>query len=229
MQIERNAPNFNPGALTDFYTAVQQAISDYLMNYVATCIPVEVVAVNKENNQFVTVKPVLQSMEMNGQILPITEQNYYTNIPMMTMFGNSCEISFNVSPGDKGLLIACKFDIGNYKQTQTTATKPSRRRFSFSDGFFLPLNFQQKSEGVIVRNGETVLNLLPESITMTTKTVEVNADTATVNAQAVQLGGAGGEAIARVGDSVEVNVTSGSSAGTWSGTITSGSGVTTSK
>lgn len=231
MPIERNAPSFNPGALTDFYTAVQQAIADYLGDYVSTCIPVEVVSVptntetGETNNQLVNVKPVLQNTLMNGTVLPITDNDIYYNIPMMTLFGNQCEISFEVSPGDKGLLIASKYDISNYKSFHTTTDKPTLRKFSFSDGFFLPLDFQQKQTGIILRNGETVLNILPEEVTITTKTINATAETATITAQAVNLGGEGGADIARVGDTVSVNVESGSSAGTWSGTITSGSSV----
>lgn len=228
MLTGNNAPSFNPGALDSTYAAMEQIIADYLTNYLCTCIPVEVDSISEttaEGQQFVNVKPVLRNRMMNGQFLPITQNTVYYNIPMMTLFGNQCEISFQVSAGDKGLLIAAKHDISQYKETQQTADIPTKRMFSFSDGFFLPLDFQNKQEGVIVRNGETVLNLLPESITMTTKTVQVNAETATVTAQAVNLGGEGGQGIARLGDTVSVDVTSGSSAGTWSGTITSASSV----
>ena len=51
--------------------------------------------------------------------------------------------------------------------------------------------------------------------------VAVTAPTVTLSAQCA-IGGAGGAAIARVGDAVEVHVGGGSSSGTWSGTITSG-------
>lgn len=56
--------------------------------------------------------------------------------------------------------------------------------------------------------------------------VNLNANNVNIDA-AVSNIGVGGNNIARVGDSVEVNVGSGSSSGTWSGTITSG-GVNTS-
>lgn len=246
MLTEKNAPSFNPGALSDFYAAVQQAIADYLGDYVSTCIPVEVVSIpvdtetGEPNNQLVNVQPVLQNTMMNGTVLPITSNDTYYNIPMMTLFGNQCEISFQVSPGDKGLLIASKYDISNYKNIHAATDKPTLRTFSFSDGFFLPLDFQQKQNGIILRNGETVLNILPESITINTKSIDVTAQTATVKAeetvtietqtatitaQAVNLGGEAGVGIARIGDQVSVDVQAGSSAGTWTGTITSGSTV----
>lgn len=57
----------------------------------------------------------------------------------------------------------------------------------------------------------------------TTEAVNVSAQSATVTADSVSLGGAGGAGVARVGDAVSVTVASGSSAGTWTGTITAGS------
>lgn len=54
------------------------------------------------------------------------------------------------------------------------------------------------------------------------KSLVIKADAVQINGESVSLAG-GGPAVARAGDSVSVNVLSGSSAGTWSGTITSGS------
>lgn len=254
-----NFPNTNPSAYSDPFTAINQIIQSYLADYVFTCIPVEVVALNADN-RFVNLKPILQNKLTTGEIIPITDDDIYYNVPMMTIFGNGCEISILTSTGDRGLLIGSKYDISNYKKTHEVSPVGSSRTFSFSDGFFLPLDFQTKQDGVIVRNQNTVLHLLPESITMTTtqltahaqqvvvnaETVEVNATTATTNAesvavnaktvslgngqagQAISIGGGGGKGLARVGDTIEVEVLSGSSAGTWQGVITSGSGVATS-
>lgn len=60
-----------------------------------------------------------------------------------------------------------------------------------------------------------------DSVSVKAKTATVDAETTTVNGK-VNLAG-GGQGVARLGDAVQVNVTSGSSAGTWSGTITSAS------
>lgn len=55
----------------------------------------------------------------------------------------------------------------------------------------------------------------------TSGSANVKASSVNVDASVTNLG-VGGNKIARIGDSVQVNVTSGSSSGTWSGTITSG-------
>ena len=74
------------------------------------------------------------------------------------------------------------------------------------------------------------INITGDALVINCKTAEVNAETsATVNSPAVNLGGEGGLGVARLGDAVEVNVTSGSSAGTWSGTITAASSIVKAK
>lgn len=68
-----------------------------------------------------------------------------------------------------------------------------------------------------------ILNVKAAQAINVTSTGPVNVTAPTITLSGTcAIGGAGGPAIARVGDSVQVNVTSGSSAGTWSGTITSG-------
>lgn len=90
---------------------------------------------------------------------------------------------------------------------------------------------------MILRNNQTQIdlqdgqiNITGDTLVINCKTAEVNAETsATVNSPAVNLGGEGGQGVARLGDAVEVNVTSGSSAGTWSGTITAASSIVKAK
>ncbi|MCH5202385.1 MAG: hypothetical protein J1F17_04175 [Oscillospiraceae bacterium] len=225
--MKTRTPNFNPGAISNDFAAIQEIIKQYLNDYLFTCTFVKVVGVG-ENSQFVNVQPVIQNVATNGEIIPLSDGDIIYNVPMLTMYGDNCEISLNAAIGDLGLIIACRQDISKFKQTKQAASIGSRRMFSFSDGVYLPLSFNARQPGVIVKNGDSVLHILPESITMTTKTVTVNSDTATVNAGTVNLGGEGGKGIARIDDTVEVNVTSGSSAGTWTGKITSGSGVSSS-
>lgn len=84
-------------------------------------------------------------------------------------------------------------------------------------------------------SGTTAVNVNTQTAAVTAKTLNVEADTAaikaktaTVDAETTTVNGkvnlaGGGQPVARLGDAVQVNVTSGSSAGTWSGTITAGS------
>lgn len=199
-------PNTNLGAYDNDYLAINEYIKGY-MRGIDTCIPVEVVSIPKNlqgqpNTAFVNVKPLLQNTTTDGEVLPITDKDLYYNIPMMTLRGNNCSVEFLASVGDKGLLIASKRGITKYKEVKRVCPA-SLRSFSFSDGFFLPLDFVQKQDGVRITNGTTSIVLMPESIDITTKTINVNAETANITSTAINLGGEGGVGIARIGDSVE--------------------------
>ena len=100
--------------------------------------------------------------------------------------------------------------------------------------FKAPATMNQTAQTINV-SGTTAVNVNTQTAAVTAKTLNVEADTAaikaktaTVDAQTTTVNGkvnlaGGGQPVARLGDAVQVNVTSGSSAGTWSGTITAGS------
>lgn len=223
--MSSNYPNFNPASLSDLFSAIQEIVKQYLNDYLFTCTFVEVDSLG-ENNAFVNVKPVIKNLNTKKEDIPITDDDIIYNVPMMTLFGGKCEISFIPEKGDIGFLIACKQDISVFKKDKKESKIGSLRQFSFSDGVFIPLDFKEKKEGIVIRNEDSVLNILPESITIKTKDMIANVDTATINAQSVNLGGEGGKGVARLGDSVQVVVSSGSSSGTWNGVITSASETT---
>lgn len=218
-----NFPNINPSSLDNPFSAIEEVIKQYLNNYLFTCSFVEVVGVSGDNN-FVNVKPVIQNITTTGVPIQITNNDTIYNVPMMSLFGGAnMQISFVSSVGDKGILIACKQDISNFKQSGSVSPVASLRQFSNSDGVFLPLFFQNKQNGIVLKNGDTLLNILEDSVIVNSSKVSVVADEATISASKVALGADGGLGVARLGDQVEVEVKSGSSAGKWVGTITTGS------
>lgn len=236
MQQKANYPNYNLSAGEVEYAGEMQKIASYLFNNVDTVQPVEVVSVAQSEqgqNVYVNVKPVLQQNTTTGADIPITDADIIYNVPLMMFYGNGCEFSFTVTAGDKGLLIASKFDISVYKKLKKTAPLGGLKMFRFNSSFYLPFDFAPHGNNIVIRNQDTKIEVMPKSIIITTTDATINASnsivattkTATINAQEVNLGGTGGQPIARVGDAVQVNVTSGSSAGTWSGTITAGSSV----
>lgn len=90
------------------------------------------------------------------------------------------------------------------------------------------LRFKELNEGEVaiyddsgnlihLKNGGNLELNAPQSVTVKTKTAIVLADS-------VDLGGSGGSGVACINDAVEVEVTSGSSAGKWTGKITTASG-----
>lgn len=203
-------PSYSPAQLEGLFDIFALFVRQYLGAWVATLQPVEIVSVG-ESNRFVNVKPLIEQYDSTNKLISITEADIIYNIPVMHLFGANGEMSFNPAAGDKGLLIAGNFDISNYKKMQNTSPVGSSRSFNWSDGFFLPVSFRDTEDGLFFRNNESSVKILPELISIIAKTVN--------------LGGDGGSGVARLGDEVTVEVTSGSSAGTWKGTITSASEV----
>lgn len=211
MSYNKVVPNYTPVQLVSGLRGREFNLQSYLNMFVSTCIPVEIVAVKDE---LVDVKPLLQAVTTSDQVLDV--RTVYYNIPVLRFKGADIEISFSLSAGDIGFLIACKYDISEFKRKHAQAKVPTSRSFSFSDGVFLPVDFYNPSaDGIVIRNKDTVLNILEDSVKINTKSVNVVAETATIQANSVNLGGESGQGVARIGDTVDLH----------SGIITSGSSV----
>lgn len=232
--MKNNIPSFNPANLDDAWGALEQIIHDYLMNNLWTVSIVEVSAVNEDNT--IDVRPVIRLQTTLGAVLP--QQEPIFNVPIFVLKGGNCEISLPVAVGDKGLLLACKYDPSLYFMAHSPSTAASNQLFSLSNGVFLPLDFGYTPSGIMIRNGSTKVNvqekqiileagendqtsslvLGPSSLTGTIQgSVIIKAENATIEANEVNLGASGGVGVARIGDSVVV--------GGVTGQITSGSAI----
>lgn len=199
MALSRNnTPNVQQNALNDEFAALQAILRSYLASNVGTVLAVEVVAVK---GAYVDVKSVTQRQTTSGETI---ENMVIYNIPVMSIVGADIEISLNVAVGNKGLLIANKWDISNYKRTHTTAKIGSGRTFDYSDGFFLPLDFGNVFDGINLKKGNTSLQITENSVNITTETANITATQVDINASAVNIGGDGGQGVARIGDSVDL-------------------------
>ncbi len=217
-----NIPAYNPAELQTDTGVLQLFLRQYLNANLGTVQPVSVAAVS-EDNAFVDVLPLIRQINTQNGEIPITADNTIHKIPVMKFEGNGCRISYVPAAGDIGLLIACKFDITNFKNTKAQSTVGSLRQFNWADGFFLPLSFNSAGEGLVISNLETTVTLLPDAVNIKTTAVNIEAETANITAGVVNLGGEGGRGVARIGDAVEVNPN------THQGTITAGSATVFSK
>ena len=176
--MSNNIPAYNPAELQTDTGVLQLFLRQYLNSFLGTVQPVEVAAVS-EDNAFVDVLPLIRQINTQNEEIPITADNTLYKIPVMKFEGNGCKITYKPAAGDVGLLIACKFDITNFKNAKTQSAVGSLRQFNWADGFFLPISFNSAGD--------------------------ITADTANVTAVKVNLGGEGGKGVARIGDAVEVN------------------------
>lgn len=130
-------------------------------------------------------------------------------------------MSYNLPPGCLCLYAQVGGDGGNLVVLPDRSQDRVRDLAEGEVAFFNPLT---KSRTVYRQDG--TLEIVTEGnaghLSVTVKgNVSLSAQQVDIDAAVTNIG-VGGQAIARVGDSVEVNVVGGSSAGTHSGTITSG-------
>jgi hypothetical protein len=134
------------------------AIFANMMRGIDTIIPAEII--NYKNN-LCDVKILLQEITTNNEII---ENPIIYNIPVMMLFGGGCQITFQLKADDKGLLLASKQNIQNYKDTKTATPITNTRNFKFENSFFLPVDFNSVGDGIILKNNETVINILDGEI-----------------------------------------------------------------
>ena len=216
--IKNKIPNFRATYREGDFNAFMDMIESYLGLYVMTCIPVVVVSFDKG---FASVKPVLIRTNSTGEEIEITDKDKVYNIPVMKLSANGWKFNFNVKEGDFGLLICSKYDTSNFKKNHKESVVKSRRMFSVSDGFFLPLDWDEESEeGFVIEKEDTSLILKSDGVTIKGSTVNVEAETANINADKVDVKGDSvdvkGDSVNVVADSVDVdseNVNIGSGTG----------------
>ena len=124
--MSNNIPAYNPAELQTDTGVLQLFLRQYLNSFLGTVQPVEVAAVS-EDNAFVDVLPLIRQINTQNEEIPITADNTLYKIPVMKFEGNGCKITYKPAAGDIGLLIACKFDITNFKNTKAQSAKSGLR------------------------------------------------------------------------------------------------------
>ena len=121
----------NPATLDDVWLAFTEVVENYARDNIAT---VDIVEVTEVKANCVSVKPLLYNTTTAGEKIPITEADIIHNVPVMMLGASAMQINFKLAPGDRGLLLACKYDIANYKRDR-------RRRLQAKEFLILPLLF----------------------------------------------------------------------------------------
>lgn len=163
----------NPAALSTPFGIFDLMLRQYFASRLAVMQPVEVVAVN---GTLANVRPVIARFDTNGQKINITDNDIIPNIPIVQPFTAKGTVRINVEPGDKGLLFAGNFDTSNYKQAHGSTTVGSARQFNWSDGFFMPVDFQSLPEGVLIQSGASEIKAKDGEISVTTTKLKIKAD-----------------------------------------------------
>lgn len=217
---------------------VVRSILDREFEYVHTAMPGIVISTsNYESEGLVDIQLAVNRVftdNVEYEIKPLYD------VPVVLLHGGGGIITVPVKTGDTVMVMFSERSIAEWLGSDGSAptTPLDKRRFSLSDAIAIPGLFTTKNgltpnpDDVQIRFGTTSISLRNNNgnIDINTESnvnitaggnAEVTATNVNVHASETNLGD-GGQQIARVGDSVEVSITSGSSSGTWSGTITSG-------
>lgn len=183
----------------------------------ATAMLVLVKAVHPATDPL-TAPPTIDMQPMVHQINGLDQvepHGVIYGVPCFRLGRGNCAVIMDPKVGDIGLAIFASHDISTVKATGKVGPPGSRRRFDWADALY----FGAFLSGTITRYiqfTDSAINVVdPTAINVTAPTVTVNASTkAVVNSPEVDLGGTGGAAVARVGDTVNLStglITSGSS------------------
>lgn len=163
----------NPATLSTPFGIFDQALRQYFGSRLAVLQPVEVVTVN---GSFANVRPVIAHFDTDGNPITITDNDIIPNVPIVQPFTSNGRLQLKVAPGDKGLLFGGNWDISKYKQSHSATTVASGRQFSWSDGFFMPVDFQSLPDGVLLQSGASKVDIVDGEINITTTTLKINAN-----------------------------------------------------
>ncbi len=163
----------NPAALSTPFGIFDLMLRQYFGSRLAVMQPVQVVSVS---GTFANLRPVIARFDTNGQKINITDKDIIPNIPIVQPFSTKGTVRINVAPGDKGLLFAGNYDTSNYKQAHGETTVGSARQFNWSDGFFMPVDFQSLPDGVLIQSGASEIKATDGEVSITASKLKITAD-----------------------------------------------------
>lgn len=182
--------------LIDDYNALIYIINS-VVKKVNTVELVRVEAVNQEEKT-VTIIPIVQDANAEGNRIPVSPIQDIRYIRWQ-YGGNAIKATPEV--GDIGMVVICKKDISNAEE----GIIATHREYCIADGIYIGGIFGLNQEPTqFVEFTEEGINITsPNDINLTCLNANINATTsATITSPIINLGGEGGQPVARVGDDV---------------------------
>lgn len=218
-------PSRNPANSSgDMPGGMREILTKFLQSSIDDMLPAKIVAYDRITNR-ATIQPMIAMVTTNGDNI---SRNQLASIPVLNIGGGGVVLSFNLAPGDLGWIKASDRDTADFLKRYSESAPNTKRVHDFNNGLFIPdvmtgYSIDEEDDGNAVLqtlDGVVKVSLFPGKLKLTAPQVEINGpvqiDGDTVINGNVQLGGAGGQPIARLGDEVKI--------GASTGTITSASG-----
>lgn len=175
---------YNPFAQNNIGIYIQDAIRKAIKE-MQTCIPAIVKEV--KSREQVIVSPAIQQTSANWETLSWAD----VVLPVYTPQGGKGLLSFPLSAGDTGWIIAGDLDPSLFMQNPS---KPARQnvfdRHNYQYGFFLPCkmkNFgidQEDDGGIVIKNGDTKIVIKENEIEIkSNNTLKINANSVNITSE----------------------------------------------
>lgn len=133
MEITKTIPSHNP-ADENTLDGLNNVLIDKISMGIQCVIPVIVQSYDKATNRAV-VKPAITGVASQGQKVP---KEPYIDIPVLKLSGGGVTLSFPITEGVTGWLVACDRNISIFKQNLEESAPNDYRKHKFEDGFFIP-------------------------------------------------------------------------------------------
>lgn len=213
-----NNPSLDPADNNSLPGAIRFAFSKLIQN-VNGMLPAQVINYDRETNR-VQVQLLISLLTTDGGSVSRAQ---IASLPVLLLGGGGIFLSFPITTGDLGWVIANDRDISNFLKTYAQAVPNTNRISKFSDGLFIPdimrgYTLADTAEGAgVLQNldGTVSIALSNTTVTITAPNVTVNATTVAFNAETV-TGNAGSMAMNATNVTInavdEVDITSGGNA-----------------
>lgn len=175
-----NQPDINPANNKTLAGTLQFAFYK-LMQGVNGMLPARVIAYDRKNNR-VQVQLLIAMVTTSGAQV---SRPQVASLPVLLLGGGGFFLSFNISEGDLGWVIANDRDISLFLQNYKEAAPNTGRVKNFSDGVFIPdimtgytIGTDDTNNAVLQNlDGTVKISFGPDKITVTAPTVSVIAST----------------------------------------------------
>lgn len=172
-------PNYNPANQGSLSGVLKEVLKNFGLQLECST-PAVVQSYNRQTNT-VLVQPAINIETTGGEMIPRDT----IELPVHCPFGGGIIMSFPLSEGDTGWIIAGDRDIALFKQSLSVSNPNTRRQHRYSFGFFVPdkvngISISQQDENKFVLqtiDGKTKITLTKEEVKIKTDgEVEVEAE-----------------------------------------------------
>lgn len=191
-----------PGDDSSGASGMEFILRKFLMERIDTALPAMVLAFDREKN-VATIKPLILRVDVKNEMF---ERGSIYEVSCLSLGTNNFHISFPMPRGTLGWIIAMDRDIDLYKQTLEFSQPNTARSHSFADCLFIPdamRNYvinEEDADCMVIQStdgnsrvaigaavarivvGATRLVVTDGKVQVDTLEAEINATTATINA-----------------------------------------------